>query len=42
MVRFEDHAHPHTTISTDWNILATVQVEDFAMAIQESHVPDAH
>jgi transcriptional regulator with XRE-family HTH domain len=29
-------------ISTDWNILTTIRVEDFAKAIQESHVPDTH
>jgi hypothetical protein len=29
-------------ISETWNILTTIQVEDFAKAIQESHVPDTH
>jgi transcriptional regulator with XRE-family HTH domain len=29
-------------VSADWNILTTIQVQDFAKAIQESHVPDAH
>ena len=29
-------------ISKDWNILTTIQVEDFAKAIKESHVPDTH
>jgi len=29
-------------ISKDWNILTTIQVEDFAKAIQDSHAPDPH
>jgi hypothetical protein len=29
-------------ISKAWNILTTIQVEDFAKAIKESHVPDTH
>ncbi len=31
-----------SAISEAWNILTTIQVTDFAAAIQESHVPDAH
>lgn len=29
-------------VSKDWNVLTTIQVEDFAKAIKESHVPDTH
>jgi transcriptional regulator with XRE-family HTH domain len=29
-------------ISSTWNILTTIQVEDFAKAIQEGYVPDPH
>jgi transcriptional regulator with XRE-family HTH domain len=29
-------------ISRDWHILTTIQVEDFAKAIKESHVSDTH
>jgi hypothetical protein len=29
-------------LSKDWNVLTTIQVEDFAKAIKESHVPDTH
>lgn len=31
-----------SSISEAWNILTTIQVADFAAAIQESHGPDAH